>query len=902
MTSRTNESVSPFMEVHVESIGYCDVSPHLWQSLVLEYERIHDIHQCTRNSDSLAVLITSTILPSNELRPTCNHRHDGKWRTILHARPCFNGNDENGAISKEHRHHTSISYLGLRMHPLLVQFLLDASNIEVASSIANAAIGNAGCIHCRYQKEDMVSGKKALARGLSTMIAPFASSIDWSLVNTSVSASTPGKLHRNRNEWSAKLIRTISLPNLGEIEIVVLYTENLSSGLSIPLTSDNIVTWAKAIQTALMHRLVQVDIITAVKVLLPAYSFGAACECSPALAIIQIRQIAVAPETPVSKNSEPLESGTLCYFINADCKFSVKIMHADNRVNDIKDKHFEQQQTNKYEIPHGYEALFHHLVSLLNIQGKVRPSGVLLTGCPGVGKTYMAKAIASLWQTQYNQQNCKSDNQLGAFTTSVAWVSLSHFILLASSGFEAINAELNFRLFQSSHQQLVIVDDLHVLEMNQGEDRVLDCERQIICNALNVFLDRYVANSIAVLALCRDSALLPSEIRKVGRLEKSLAMLSPSQEQRERISASLLIELGLPIDVANTWASLTSPLLVGCVASDLQHICLDAYTSSRARMVAHSSNQADATMPTWEDYSNSVARCVPSQLSSLDVTKVRSFGLEVEFLDDWSKIHNLSWREFVGYDVVKKRLFSQIILPWRRWLSDQTRKTSSKPSTLVPASGVLFHGPSGNGKTTAAKNLASSIGLAVINVQTANVLDKWLGGSEKIVRALFARARAVAPVVLFFDEIDALATNRAGHDYGSHVMSRLLSTFLNEMDGISGSVSSNVLVIACTNRIESLDDALLRPGRLEEHVELGFPTCVDIELLLRQRLQQLPVEDKTILRSTAKQLFAQQVSAADVGGVAREIVSSAIKRVHSSSEVLVTAEDFHFGYSRLFSN
>jgi transitional endoplasmic reticulum ATPase len=158
---------------------------------------------------------------------------------------------------------------------------------------------------------------------------------------------------------------------------------------------------------------------------------------------------------------------------------------------------------------------------------------------------------------------------------------------------------------------------------------------------------------------------------------------------------------------------------------------------------------------------------------------------------------------------------------------------------------------------------------------------------------LFSRARSASPCILFFDEIDAVASNRASSDgVTADVMSRLLSTLLNEMDGISSSHQSNVVVVACTNRLESLDAALLRPGRLEEHISLTLPGQSDSLAILEQNLSLAPLDASVDLKQIASSLNHRSVSGADIEGICRETIFRAIRRCTSDySSVTVTTED-----------
>jgi SpoVK/Ycf46/Vps4 family AAA+-type ATPase len=183
----------------------------------------------------------------------------------------------------------------------------------------------------------------------------------------------------------------------------------------------------------------------------------------------------------------------------------------------------------------------------------------------------------------------------------------------------------------------------------------------------------------------------------------------------------------------------------------------------------------------------------------------------------------------------------------------------------------------------------------MIRVRAADVLDKYLGGSEAIVRSLFARARSASPVILLFDEIDSIASNRASDGDGTGVMPRILSTLLNEMDGVSSGLREPVLVLACTNRLESLDAALLRPGRLEEHIEFPPPSVEDAEAILRLYLRKVMVDENVDLRKIAAMLVLKGYSAAAFEGLAREAVMSALRRTYlasTTSSVAVLEIDF----------
>jgi len=138
---------------------------------------------------------------------------------------------------------------------------------------------------------------------------------------------------------------------------------------------------------------------------------------------------------------------------------------------------------------------------------------------------------------------------------------------------------------------------------------------------------------------------------------------------------------------------------------------------------------------------------------------------------------------------------------------------------IDPPRGMILHGPPGTGKTFVVRALAHESGAAFFSVKGAELLDKWVGESERGVREVFARARAVAPSIIFFDELDALAPVRGSST--NSVTDSVVAALLTEMDGVA--TRGDVFVIGATNRVDLIDPALLRPGRLEVHLLLGLP-------------------------------------------------------------------------------
>ncbi len=229
---------------------------------------------------------------------------------------------------------------------------------------------------------------------------------------------------------------------------------------------------------------------------------------------------------------------------------------------------------------------------------------------------------------------------------------------------------------------------------------------------------------------------------------------------------------------------------------------------------------------------------------------------------------------------VKQRLTEAVI-----WQMEEPERFTRLG--IEPPRGLLLYGPPGTGKTFVTRALAHESGAAFFTIKGAELLDKYVGESERAVREVFARARAVAPAILFFDEVDALAPTRGNSS--NSVTDSVVAALLTEMDGVSD--RGDVFVIGATNRRDLVDAALLRPGRLETHLYLGLP-----ELESRRAffgIQDIPFSDDVDVEHYIAS--TDGLSFAEMSGMLREAALQALRRDQTAIEVTRGDMDFALG-------
>ncbi|KAK2506921.1 hypothetical protein MC885_003960 [Smutsia gigantea] len=261
------------------------------------------------------------------------------------------------------------------------------------------------------------------------------------------------------------------------------------------------------------------------------------------------------------------------------------------------------------------------------------------------------------------------------------------------------------------------------------------------------------------------------------------------------------------------------------------------------------------------------------------------------------KIPSVSWHDVGGLQEAKKEILETIQLPLEH------------PELLslgLRRSGLLLHGPPGTGKTLLAKAVATECSLTFLSVKGPELLNMYVGQSEENVREVFARARAAAPCIIFFDELDSLAPSRGRSGDSGGVMDRVVSQLLAELDGLHS--TQDVFVIGATNRPDLLDPALLRPGRFDKLVFVGVSEDRASQLRVLSAITRKFKLEPSVSLVTVLDRCPPQLTGADLYSLCSDAMTAALKRKvqdleeglePGNSALLLTMEDLLQAAARL---
>jgi len=452
------------------------------------------------------------------------------------------------------------------------------------------------------------------------------------------------------------------------------------------------------------------------------------------------------------------------------------------------------------------------------------PKGVLLYGPPGTGKTLIAKAVA---------------NEVDATFISVSGPEIV-------SKYKGDSEERLRAVFERAREEaptIVFFDEIDSVAPKREDGGGM--EDRIVGQLLSLMDGLEARGEVIVIGATNRVDDLDPALRRGGRFDREIEIGVPGVAGRREILDVHTRRVPMTDDVdLDRLASRTH----GFVGADLESLVTEAAMSALRRAKREGTPTADIQV-TRDDFETAMASVDPSAMREY-VSEAPTEGFE----------------SVGGLDEAKATLERAVTWPL-------TYGPLFEAADADPPSGVLLFGPPGTGKTLLARAVAAESEVNFVRVQGPELLDRYVGESEKAVREVFDRARQTAPAIVFFDEIDAVATDR--DRAGNEVTERVVSQLLTEFDAVAD--NPNLIVLAATNRKDALDPALLRAGRLESHVEVPAPDEPARRAILGVHTRSKPLADGVDLDDLAAR--TDGYSGADLAAVCREAAMLAVRAV-----------------------
>ena len=482
------------------------------------------------------------------------------------------------------------------------------------------------------------------------------------------------------------------------------------------------------------------------------------------------------------------------------------------------------------ELPLRHPALFKTL-------GVKPPRGVLLYGPPGSGKTMIARAVA---------------NETGAFFFLINGPE----IMSKMAGDSESNLRKAFEEAEKNSPAIIFIDEIDSIAPKR--DKVNgEVERRIVSQLLTLMDGLKGRGQVIVIAATNRPNSMDPALRRFGRFDREIDIGVP--DEVGRIEILRIHTRNMKLDEEVELESVAKDTH-GYVGADLAQLCTEAALQcirEKMDVIDMDSDTIDAAIleemaVTQEHFKHALGQCNPSSLRETVV-----------------EVPDVKWEDIGGLEDVKKDLQEMILYPIDH--PDKFHKFG-----MTPSKGVLFYGPPGCGKTLLAKAVANECSANFISIKGPELLTMWFGESEANVREVFDKARSAAPCVLFFDELDSIGTARGSSmgDAGG-AGDRVMNQLLTEMDGVGAKKS--LFFIGATNRPDILDDALLRPGRLDQLIYIPLPDQASRYAIFKANLRKTPLAADVDLNFVAQ--ITDGFSGADITELCGRASKSAVREV-----------------------
>jgi transitional endoplasmic reticulum ATPase len=495
------------------------------------------------------------------------------------------------------------------------------------------------------------------------------------------------------------------------------------------------------------------------------------------------------------------------------------------------------------ELPLRYPEIFERL-------GVDPPKGVLLHGPPGTGKTRLARAVA-------NESDAEFFHIAGPEIMGSAY------------GESEKRLREVFEQASEAAPSIIFIDEIDSIAPKRGQVSG-EAEKRLVAQLLTLMDGLEPRQNLVVIAATNRPEALDEALRRPGRFDREIVIGVPDENGRREILG--IHTRGMPLGEGVDLRELARQTY-GFVGADIAALAREAAIDAVRRIMPRI-NLEEGTIPpevlddlsvTRGDFEQALKRVQPSAMREVMV-----------------QVPNVRWEDIGGLDDAQERLREGVELPLKD--PDAFRRLG-----IRPAKGFLLYGPPGTGKTLLAKAAAREAQANFIATKSSDLLSKWYGESEQQIARLFARARQVAPTVIFIDELDSLVPVRGGGLGEPQVTERVVNTILAEMDGLEELQS--VVVIGATNRPNLIDPALLRPGRFDELIYVSVPNRAGRRRILDIHTGKMPLADDVDLDDLAAR--TERFTGADLEDLVRRAGLFALRE--SLGARTVTAAHFERG-------
>lgn len=490
--------------------------------------------------------------------------------------------------------------------------------------------------------------------------------------------------------------------------------------------------------------------------------------------------------------------------------------------------------------------------------------GILICGPSGCGKSTIIDALIAEMDINSIQ------------------ISATDFISNMTGGSEAKIRQL----FKKAHEKspcLIIIDHVDILA-GKRENSSRELDKRLLYQLANCMDDVHKNSNadIIVIGMTNDITSIDPSMRRFGRFGYEIKINIPDEKGRYDILQKLFSNRVLDADVQLMEISRKTP---GFLVADLKALFQGTIFVAFNRCLSlHERRIKENSSEMCESYNNFQELIISKNDFSTALLHVQPSAKREGF----AIASGISWNDIGALQSIRQTLDRSVIYPLK--YPELYRSMGLK----VPV-GILLWGPPGCGKTLVAKAIANESHLNFISVKGPELLNKFLGESERAIRVLFERARLSAPCVIFFDEIDALCPKRNLEN--DTAASRVVNQLLTEMDGLED--RGMVFIMCASNRPELIDSAIRRPGRVDKLLYVGLPDADERLQILKTLLRNVPYDQLINLEEIANDMWTLNFSGADLASLVREATIISLSEYINENEISkdncnVIINEYHF--------